>query len=54
MELIVKDAVRIYNTGRPHWSCRMKTPEEMDQQNNLKIKTYKKSESNKGILATLR
>ena len=54
MKLIVKDAVRIYNTGRPHWSCRMKTPEEMHQQNNLKIKTYKKSESNKDILATLR
>jgi len=54
MKLIVKDAVRIYNTRRPHWSCHMKTPEEMHQQNNLKIKTYKKSESSKDILATLR
>lgn len=27
MKLLVKDAVRIYNTKRPHWSCHMKTPE---------------------------
>jgi len=54
MKLIVKDAVRIYNTRRPHWSCHMKTPEKMHQQNNLEIKTYKKSESSKDILATLR
>ena len=55
MKLIVKDVIqRIYNTRRPHWSCHMKTPEKMHQQNNLEIKTYKKSESSKDILATLR
>ncbi|MDD4759560.1 MAG: hypothetical protein PHU66_01945 [Bacteroidaceae bacterium] len=54
MELIVKDAVRIYNPKRPHWSCHMKTPKEKHQQNDLKMKTYKKSESSKGILAALR
>jgi transposase InsO family protein len=41
MKLIVKDAVRIYNTKRPHWSCYMKTPEQMHQQRNIKIRTYK-------------
>jgi len=53
-KLIVKDAVRIYNTKRPHWSCHMKTPQEIHQQNNLEIRTYKKSESSKATLATLR
>ena len=42
MKLLVKDAVRIYNTKRPHWSCYMKTPEQMHKQKNVKIKTYKK------------
>lgn len=54
MKLIVKDAVRIYNTKRPHWSCHMKTPEEMHQQNDLKIKTYKKSERSKASLVSLK
>lgn len=44
MRLIVEDAVRIYNTKRPHWSCYMKTPEEMHNQKSIKIRTYKKPE----------
>jgi len=32
----------------------MKTPEEMHQQNNLEIKTYKKSERKKISLASLK
>ena len=43
MKLLVQDAVRIYNTKRPHWSCHMKTPEQMHIQRNVKIRTYKKS-----------
>ncbi|MDL2314925.1 IS3 family transposase, partial [Bacteroidales bacterium OttesenSCG-928-C19] len=31
MKLLVADAVRIYNTRRPHWSCYMQTPEQMHQ-----------------------
>ena len=42
MNLLVKDAVRIYNTKRPHWSCYMKTPEQMHLQKEIKIRTYKK------------
>jgi transposase InsO family protein len=45
MKLLVKDAVRIYNTKRPHWSCYMKTPDEMHKQRQIKIRTYKNSDS---------
>jgi transposase InsO family protein len=50
MKLIVKDAVRIYNTQRPHWSCYMKTPQQMHLQNKIKVRTYKKTESIKAAL----
>ena len=53
MKLLVKDAVRIYNTKRPHYSCFMKTPEEMHKQKQIKIRTYKKSDSNKASLVTV-
>jgi Transposase and inactivated derivatives len=45
MKLIVKDAVHIYNTQRPHWSCYMKTPEQMHAQSNIKLRTYKNRDS---------
>ena len=45
MKEIVKDAVRIYNTKRPHWSCYMKTPDQMHCQNEVKIRTYKRKDS---------
>ncbi|MCY1536211.1 Integrase core domain protein [compost metagenome] len=41
MKLWIEEAVHIYNTKRPHWSCYMKTPEHMHQQANIKIRTYK-------------
>lgn len=41
MRLLVKDAIAIYNTKRPHWSCLMKTPEQMHKQNRVRIRTYK-------------
>ncbi|MBB3188228.1 IS3 family transposase [Microbacter margulisiae] len=42
MKLLVEDAVHIYNTQRPHWSCYMKTPEQMHCQKEIKIRNYKK------------
>ena len=51
MKLVVQDAVRIYNTKRPHWSCLMKTPEQMHHQRKIKIKSYKKSTISKASLA---
>lgn len=45
MKLIVKDAVRIYNTKRPHWSCYMRIPEDMHSQRRVKIRAYKNKDS---------
>jgi len=53
MKEVVDDAVHIYNSLRPHWSCFMNTPEQMHKQNSIDIRTYKKSESCKASLATL-
>jgi transposase InsO family protein len=38
---IVSDSVRIYNTDRPHYSCYMKTPEQMHLQQQIRIRTYR-------------
>ena len=46
MKLLVGDAVHIYNTKRPHYSCYMQTPEQMHNQNKLKIRTYKNKDIN--------
>ena len=53
MKLLVKDAVRIYNTKRPHWSCYMKTPDEMHKQKRLEIRTYKSKDSCRASPATI-
>ncbi len=45
MQVLVKDTVNIYNTKRPHWSCYMKTLEQMHQQRIVKIRTYKNKNS---------
>lgn len=45
MKLLVKDAIHIYNTKRPHWSGYMKTPEQMHKQDRIKIRTYKNKNS---------
>ena len=45
MKKLVKDSIYIYNVKRPHYSCNMLTPERMHQQNVVKIKTYKKTET---------
>ena len=42
MKILVKQAIEIYNTQRPHYSCNMKTPQEMHLQQEIKIKKYKK------------
>lgn len=41
MKSLVKNSIDIYNAYRPHLSCKMKTPEQMHQQHQIKIKTYK-------------
>ena len=53
MKLLVEDAITIYNTKRPHWSCYMKTPEQMHKQNRVKIRTYKNKYSCKDSPTTI-
>jgi putative transposase len=42
MKKIIKQSIENYNEIRPHLSCKMLTPNQMHQQNTIKIKTYKK------------
>ena len=38
---LIKNSIEIYNEQRPHFSCYYRTPKQMHQQNEVKIKTYK-------------
>ncbi len=49
MKTIVDESVKIYNQERPHYSCYMKTPNQMHKQNEIKIRTYKSKKSQKEI-----
>ncbi|WP_237390676.1 IS3 family transposase [Fulvivirga sediminis] len=42
MSKLIAQCIDIYNHMRPHYSCFMKTPEEMHKQRKIKIRTYKK------------
>lgn len=42
MKRIVKEAVDIYNNKRPHYSNYMLTPNQMHQQNEITMRTYKR------------
>lgn len=52
MKKLVKQSVEIYNTMRPHYSCFMLTPEQMHQQSEIEMRTYKKKDRCKHELAT--
>lgn len=43
--LQVKESIHAYNVLRPHLSCEMLTPEQMHQQQSIKIRTYKKAQT---------
>jgi putative transposase len=47
MNTIVKESIDIYNKQRPHYSNHMLTPQQMHQQNQIKMKTYKTKSSSK-------
>ena len=49
MEKLIKNSIEIYNEQRPHFSCFYKTPKQMHQQNEIKIKTYKKKYPSKHV-----
>jgi len=41
-KMLIEKSARIYNERRPHWSNHLLTPNEMHQQRELKIRTWKK------------
>lgn len=49
MKKLLTQSIQIYNQDRPHYSCHMKTPNQMHKQQVIKIKTYKKKNSTKKI-----
>ena len=49
MAALIKNSVYIYNEKRPHYSCFMKTPNEMHKQRKIKIRTYKSKTPNKNV-----
>ena len=50
---LIKNAIEIYNTLRPHLSNQMLTPKEMHNQNKLKIKQYKSKKLNNKVIVQL-
>uniref|UniRef100_UPI0039A4718B IS3 family transposase n=1 Tax=Ornithobacterium rhinotracheale TaxID=28251 RepID=UPI0039A4718B len=42
-KVLVADAIKKYNTLRPHYSCHYLTPEQMHKQSEIQIRTYKKN-----------
>jgi putative transposase len=53
MQELVKNSVDIYNNNRPHYSCHMKTPEQMHKQTQIKIRSYKKTNRTRANLDTV-
>ncbi|QWG09430.1 IS3 family transposase [Flammeovirga kamogawensis] len=50
MNKFIRESVYIYNNERPHWSNYMKTPVEMHQQSEIKMRTYKSKNSTESTL----
>lgn len=53
MKIIVKEAIEIYNSQRPHYSNYMLTPERMHTQSKIQMRTYKTKNSSKNDFATV-
>jgi len=53
MKELVRNSIQIYNNKRPHYSCQMKTPEQMHKQNQIRIKSYKTTNRTRANLDTV-
>jgi len=53
MNNLIVNSIYVYNCLRPHYSCGMLTPMNMHLQKDIKIKTYKKTDSYKAKFATI-
>ena len=49
MKQIIKESIEIYNEKRPHYSNYMLTPNQMHNQNKIKMRTYKTKNSIKNV-----
>lgn len=52
-KLMVRDAINLYNSVRPHLSNNMLTPNKMHKQRELKRKQYKSKKLNNGAIVQL-
>ena len=50
---LIEDAIKVYNTKRPHLSNHMLTPVQMHAQNKLKRKQYKSKKLNNDLIVQL-
>jgi len=53
MKELVRNSIDIYNKKRPHYSCAMKTPDQMHKQNQIRIKSYKATNHTRANLDTV-
>lgn len=53
IKLLVKNAIEIYNQKRPHYSNYLLTPDQMHEQSQIVMRTYKRKNSCKNQLATV-
>ncbi len=51
--LFIENSIKIYNNQRPHYSCFMKTPNQMHKQKDIKIRTYKSKNHSKKCFAVV-
>lgn len=47
MTKLIRNSILVYNDIRPHYSCFMKTPNQMHKQNGFAIRTYKTKSTTK-------
>ena len=45
MKTLIDSSIKIYNEDRPHFSNFMLTPQQMHQQSELKMRTYRKQKT---------
>lgn len=50
---IVEESIEIYNELRPHFSNHYLTPNQMHNQSELKMKTYKTKNTRKNVFASV-
>lgn len=50
---MVKELIEIYNELRPHFSNHYLTPNQMHNQSDIKMKTYKTKNQSKNVSASV-